>query len=97
MRHEEAWRELADFADPRLTELHMVNGLHPDLPLEWYDALLRGFKKVRPAVHLKCFTAVEIHFFAEKFGMTYREVLTRLRAAGSRLSSWTDTLRPMSR
>jgi aminodeoxyfutalosine synthase len=33
-------------------------------------------------VHLKCFTGVEIHFFAEKFGMTHAEVLRRLQAAG---------------
>lgn len=80
--HERAFRELAEFPDPRLTELHMVNGLHPDLPFEWYEELLRGFKRVRPEVHLKCFTAVEVHFFAEKFGMDYAEVLTRLIAAG---------------
>jgi aminodeoxyfutalosine synthase len=80
--HEAAWRELAEHPEPRLTELHMVNGLHPDLPFEWYEQLLRGWKRVRPDVHLKCFTAVEIHFFARKFGMDYREVLTRLRAAG---------------
>jgi aminodeoxyfutalosine synthase len=80
--HEEAWRELAEHPEPRLTELHMVNGLHPNLPFEWYEDLLRGWKRVRPDVHLKCFTAVEIHFFAQKFGMSYADVLTRLRAAG---------------
>lgn len=80
--HEAAWKELAEHPDPRLTELHMVNGLHPRLPFEWYEELLRGFKRVRPEVHLKAFTAVEIHFFAEKFRMTYADVLTRLRAAG---------------
>ncbi|MDD9970764.1 MAG: aminofutalosine synthase MqnE [Myxococcales bacterium] len=80
--HEAAWQQLADFPDPRLTELHMVNGLHPDLPFEWYEELLRGFKRVRPGIHLKCFTAVEIHFFAERFGMTYEEVLRRLSQAG---------------
>jgi aminodeoxyfutalosine synthase len=80
--HEEAWRELAEHPEPRLTELHMVNGLHPKLPFEWYEDLLRGWKRVRPDVHLKCFTAVEIHFFSQKFGMSYRDVLTRLRAAG---------------
>lgn len=79
---EEAWRTLAEHPDPRLTELHMVNGLHPALPFEWYEELLRGFKRVRPEVHLKCFTAVEIHFFAQKFAMSYEQVLERLRAAG---------------
>jgi aminodeoxyfutalosine synthase len=82
LTHEQAWQELASHPDPKLTELHMVNGLHPDLPFEWYEELLRGFKRVRPAVHLKCFTAVEIHFFAEKFAMTHAQVLARLRAAG---------------
>jgi aminodeoxyfutalosine synthase len=80
--HEKAWAELRDFPDPRLTELHMVNGLNPNLPFEWYETLLRGWKQARPGIHLKCFTAVEIHYFAEKFKLSYEEVLTRLRAAG---------------
>ncbi len=80
--HEAAWAELANFPDPKLTELHMVNGLNPHLPFEWYEELLRGWKRVRPGIHLKCFTAVEIHYFAQKFGMSYREVLERMRAAG---------------
>jgi aminodeoxyfutalosine synthase len=80
--HEAAWRELAEFPDPRLTELHMVNGLHPHLPFEWYEELLRGWKRARPGIHLKCFTGVEIHFFAQKFGLTYEQVLGRLKAAG---------------
>src|ERR1044071_5919639 len=39
-------------------------------------------KKAVPAVHLKCFTGVEIHYFADKYGMTYAETLSRLKAAG---------------
>lgn len=80
--HEAAWKELEAFPDKRLSELHMVNGLHPDLPFEWYEELLRGWKRVRPEVHLKCFSAVEIHFFAEHFGMDYAQVLSRLKSAG---------------
>ena len=82
MSHEQAWNELAEHPYPGLTELHMVNGLHPDLPFEWYEELLRGWKRIRPGVHLKCFTAVEIHFFAEKFGLSHAQVLERLREAG---------------
>ncbi len=80
--HESAWAELRDFPDPKLTELHMVNGLNPNLPFSWYEELLAGWKRVRPGIHLKCFTAVEIHYFAQKFSMSYEQVLTRLRAAG---------------
>jgi aminodeoxyfutalosine synthase len=64
------------------TEIHIVNGLHPGLPFSYYEELLRGFKRIKPDVHMKCFTAVEIHFFAEHYGMTHAEVLSRLRDAG---------------
>ena len=32
-----------------LTEVHVVNGLHPDLPFDYYLEMLRGFKRIRPA------------------------------------------------
>jgi aminodeoxyfutalosine synthase len=82
MKLEEAWRELTSRLDDPPTEIHIVNGLHPGLPFTYYEELLRGFKKIRPEVHLKCFTAVEMHFFAQHYKMTVREVLERLRAAG---------------
>ncbi len=82
MTTEEAWKELEDrMADPP-SEVHVVNGLHPGLPFTYYEELLRGFKRIKPDLHLKCFTAVEIHFFAELYKMSYEEVLTKLRAAG---------------
>ena len=85
MTLEEAWGELESrMADPGgpPTEVHVVNGLHPGLPFSYYENLLAGFKRIDPKVHLKCFTAVEIHFFAQHYGMTNVEVLERLRAAG---------------
>ncbi len=82
MKLEEAWAELeARMQDPP-SEIHIVNGLHPGLPFSYYEDLLRGFKRIKPDVHMKCFTAVEIHFFARHYGMTYEEVLTKLRLAG---------------
>ena len=65
-----------------LTEVHMVNGLHPGLPFSYYTDLLQGLKRIRPGIHLKCFTAVEIAFFADHYGKTDREVLEELREAG---------------
>jgi len=82
MTHEEAWLELEKVMDDPPGEIHVVNGLHPGLPFTYYEELLRGFKRIKPDVHLKCFTAVEIHFFAELYGMTYEVVLEKLRAAG---------------
>ena len=82
MTHENAWRELESRMDDPPSEIHIVNGLHPGLPFSYYEGLLAGFKRLLPGVHLKCFTAVEIHFFARHYGMTYREVLERLRCSG---------------
>src|SRR4249919_3573349 len=69
-------------ADQPLTEVHVVNGLHPDLPLSYYTDMLRGLKRIRPEVHLKCFTVVEIAFFADLYGMTDEAVLVALKDAG---------------
>jgi aminodeoxyfutalosine synthase len=82
MSLDEAWKELDDLKGDPPTEIHIVNGLHPKLPFQYYEDLLAGFKRRAPSVHLKCFTAVEIHFFAELYSMTIREVMTRLKAAG---------------
>jgi aminodeoxyfutalosine synthase len=82
MSLEQAWDKLRQRADQPLTELHIVNGLNPDLPFSYYTELLRGFKQIRPGIHLKCFTAVEIAFFADLYGMTDEQVLTELKAAG---------------
>ena len=79
---EQAWSKLRQRADQPLTEVHVVNGLHPDLPFAYYTDLLQGFKRIRPDVHLKCFTAVEIAFFADLYGMSDEQVLRELMAAG---------------
>jgi aminodeoxyfutalosine synthase len=82
MRLEEAWRELEVRMDDPPSEIHIVNGLHPDLPFSYYEELLRGFRRIKPDIVLKCFTAVEIHFFAELYRMSYEDVLARLVEAG---------------
>jgi aminodeoxyfutalosine synthase len=82
MSLEEVWGKLRSRADQPLTEIHVVNGLHPDLPFDYYTEMLRGLKRIRPSIHLKCFTAVEIAFFADLYGMTDEHVLRELMAAG---------------
>jgi aminodeoxyfutalosine synthase len=82
MSLEQAWEKLRVRAHQPLTEVHVVNGLHPDLPFDYYLELLRGFKRIRPEIHLKCFTAVEVAFFADLYGMTDEQVLRELQQAG---------------
>ena len=79
---EQAWDKLRQRSHQPLTEIHVVNGLHPDLPWRYYTDLLRGFKQIRPDIHLKCFTAVEIAFFADLYGKSDEQVLRELMDAG---------------
>jgi aminodeoxyfutalosine synthase len=82
MSLEQTWDKLRERAHQPLTEIHVVNGLHPDLPFEYYLDMLRGFKRIRPGIHLKCFTAVEIAFFADLYKMSDEQVLRQLQDAG---------------
>jgi aminodeoxyfutalosine synthase len=82
MTVEDARNWIQKRAHPGMTEIHIVNGLNPDLSFEYYEELLAMIRQEFPALHIKAFTAVEIHYFAEKYGMSSRQVLQRLMAAG---------------
>lgn len=64
------------------TEVHLVGGLHPDLPFEFYLELLAAIRTTEPQLHIKAFTAVEIDWFASISGLTVQQVLEQLMAAG---------------
>ena len=65
-----------------ITEIHMVGGLHPDLPYTYYLDALRGIKQVRPTVHIQAFTCVEIAHLAEIAGQSVEATLQDLMEAG---------------
>jgi aminodeoxyfutalosine synthase len=65
-----------------ITEVHVVSGLHPDLPWDYYVETVRRIRQAWPELHVKAYTAVELHFFAEKFGKTHEQVLRELVEAG---------------
>ena len=63
-------------------EFHIVSGLHPDLPFEWYLDMLQALKKEFPKIHLKAFTAVEIDYLSRLSGMSLTDTLLKLKEAG---------------
>jgi aminodeoxyfutalosine synthase len=79
---EEAFRLAGQSWTEAVTEFHIVGGLHPDLPFEYYLELLRGLKQRFPHVHLKAFTAVEVAYFSQLTRLSIREVLEKLKGAG---------------
>jgi aminodeoxyfutalosine synthase len=82
MRVEEAVRKAREMEGEQLTELHIVNGLHPTLPWKYYPRVLRELKAALPGVKLKAFTATEIHWFEKISGLTADEILDELIDAG---------------
>ncbi|HSH14345.1 MAG TPA: CofH family radical SAM protein, partial [Desulfurivibrionaceae bacterium] len=62
------------------TQILLQGGLHPDLPLEFYEEMLRFIKSF--GIHIHGFSPPEVCHFAKLSGLPVGEVLARLRAAG---------------
>jgi aminodeoxyfutalosine synthase len=82
MALEEAYATAASGYSEAVTEFHIVGGLHPDLPLEYFLDLVHGLKVRFPKVHIKAFTMVEVAFFARRAKLTIEQTLIKLRDAG---------------
>ncbi|MCC6672818.1 MAG: aminofutalosine synthase MqnE [Planctomycetes bacterium] len=63
-------------------EVHMVAGIHPTMPYEYYLDVVRAAKRARPDIHVKAFTMVEIDHMLKVSGKSEDEVFADLRAAG---------------
>jgi aminodeoxyfutalosine synthase len=64
------------------TEIHMVNGENPHVDFDFYRDTIASLHGALPDVHLKCYTASEIHHMTTLSGLTHEEVLRELKAAG---------------
>ena len=65
-----------------IREIHVVGGVNPSLPFEYYLNLIETIKSLRPEATVKAFTAVEIDYFSEIAGLNVRETILRLKEAG---------------
>jgi aminodeoxyfutalosine synthase len=79
---EDVRRRLEAHRDVPLTEIHMVGGINPRLPYQYYLDLLKTVKDVRPGVHVKAFTAVEIVEIARVGRVSIDQALADLIEAG---------------
>ncbi len=79
---DEIWERAAEGLRAGATEFHMVGGLHPDLPFEYFLDLIRGLKQRCPTIHLKAFTMVEVGYFSRIAKLNIRDTLLALKSAG---------------
>ncbi|MDH4178253.1 MAG: radical SAM protein, partial [Thermoleophilia bacterium] len=73
---------VAHHAATGFTEIHMVNGENPHVDFAFYRDTIAELHVALPDVHLKCYTASEIHHMTTLSGLTHEEVLRELRDAG---------------
>ncbi|KAF6242830.1 aminofutalosine synthase MqnE [Nitrosopumilus sp. b1] len=64
------------------TEVHIVGGFHPKLPLDYYEDMMRIIKKNHPDLNIKAFTAAEIFYLSKLTKISTKEILSRLKDAG---------------
>ena len=71
-----------NYKDEAVTEVHIVGGVHPKMGIHFFGDLIKEIKKIKPALHVKAFTAVELEYMCRKAKMTYREGLQYLKDCG---------------
>src|SRR6201984_2794538 len=79
---DEIYKRAGDGVAEGATEFHIVGGLHPDLPFEYYLELIRGLKQRFPQVHLKAFTMVEVGYYSRISKLSIRDTLLAMKDAG---------------
>src|SRR3954451_1591019 len=79
---EEIGRKVEETLALHGTGILMQGGVHPDLPISYYEDLLRYLREHYPAIHLHAFSPPEVKFIARKERMSFYEVIARLKAAG---------------
>ena len=82
MSIEEVVNKAEQFANQGVTEIHIVGGIHPDLPFSYYLDMIKKIKERAPQVSLKAFTAAEYDFFAQIENVPVMEILKTLKDAG---------------
>ncbi len=79
---EEIGRKVEETLALNGTGILMQGGVHPDLPLSYYEELLSYLRENYPAIHLHAFSPPEVKFIAKKERMSFYDVISRLKAAG---------------
>lgn len=79
---EELGRKIEELIEWGGTRILLQGGHHPDLGLDWYVDILEWLSETYPTIELDCFSPSEVAHIADLSGLSIRDVLLRLQAAG---------------
>ena len=82
MDEEKIYEKIRSYNDINVTEVHIVGGVHPKMGLQYFADLIKNIKKIRPDLHVKAFTAVELEYMCRKAKVSYQDGLQLLKDHG---------------
>jgi aminodeoxyfutalosine synthase len=82
LSEEQILEKVKSYENKDVTEVHIVGGVHPKMGLQYFASLIKKIKDLRPDLHVKAFTAVELEYMCRKAKVSYKEGLSILKAHG---------------
>ena len=82
MSEEDIYEKVKSYDKSDVTEVHIVGGVHPKMGLQYFADLIKNIKAIRPELHVKAFTAVELEYMCRKAKVSYKEGLQILKDHG---------------
>ena len=82
LSEEEILEIVKNYEGKPITEVHIVGGVHPKMGLHYFASLIKKVKEIRPDIHVKAFTAVELEYMCRKAKVSYKKGLQILKDHG---------------
>ena len=82
LTEEQILEKVRSYDGKPVTEVHIVGGVHPKMGLMYFASLIKKIKEIRPEIHVKAFTAVELEYMCRKAHVSFEEGLSILKAHG---------------
>lgn len=82
MDEDKIYETVRSYNNQAVTEVHIVGGVHPKMGLQYFANLIKNIKEIRPEIHVKAFTAVELEYMCRKAKVSYQEGLQLLKDHG---------------
>lgn len=82
LSEEDIYDAIKNYEGKDITEVHIVGGVHPKMGLAYFKNLIENIKQIRPDIHVKAFTAVELDYMCKKAKVSYEAGLKILKDAG---------------
>ncbi len=82
LSEEQILEKVRSYNGQPITEVHIVGGVHPKMGLMYFANLIKKIKDIRPDLHVKAFTAVELEYMCRKAKVSYKEGLQILKEHG---------------